>query len=182
MDGDTINRDTTEWRLLGGLRFGEGGPLLGQFSVGWDNIDAVDPLLQDLATVVGQANLAYRLNSRTRFILSGERLPGFALYGANSYYLLSEVGLRAVYYFTRIVGIEAAVHGGILSFPDDPNLLDREDQLRRYELGVRFRMMQNSMGRRVEYSLTVRHYQRTSTLDNFDRTATKIGLNAVLGF
>lgn len=182
VDNDTINRDTTESRLLGGLRFGEGGPLRGQFSFGWDNIDAVDPLLQDLSTWVARANLAYRLNSRTRFILEGERLPGFALYGANSYYLLSEVELRAVYYFTRIVGIQAAVRGGILSFPDDPNLLDREDQLKHYEIGIRFRMMQNSMGRRVEYSFTVRQYQRDSTLENYDRTATKIGFNAVLGF
>jgi hypothetical protein len=179
---ETISRDTREWRLTGGISFGRGGPLVGEFLVGWTRIRPDSSQLSTLSTLVGEASLSLKVNPRTRIELEGERLPGFAVFGANAYYLYSNVWLRGVYYLTRIVGLEAGRAYGRLTFPASLDLLGREDTLNRYQLGVRFRMMENSIGRRVEYALRFTHYDRTSTVPIVDRTVNTLGFNAVLGF
>ncbi|HXV76855.1 MAG TPA: outer membrane beta-barrel protein [Candidatus Polarisedimenticolaceae bacterium] len=178
----SFTRDTDEWRAMAGLEFGEGGPLVGSFRLGWDRIVPRSPILEVFSQPVGQASLRYRLNSRTRFELETERLPGFAVYGANSYYLLWNARFGTIYYFSRLIGIEAGVSAGRLTFPDSIDLLGREDELRSYDLGTRFRLMENSIGRRVEYGFKVRYYDRTSTVPEFDRSATTVGFDAALGF
>ena len=77
----------TEWRSgppplesAFGLRFGEGGALSGDLAFGRGRIDAKDAALPDLTEWIAEAELVFRINSRTRLKLEGERLPGFAVY------------------------------------------------------------------------------------------------------
>jgi hypothetical protein len=182
VDDRPLDRDTLERRLLGGFEFGEGGALTGTFVMGWDWIDSADPLLADLSELVGEGELAYKIDSRTRLILTAQRLPGFAVWDLNSYYLLSEAGLRGVRYINRLVGVELAAAQGRLTFPESTVDEGRSDDILRYEAGVRLRMFQNSMGRRVEYSLRLDRFHRESTVPQFDSSRTTFGFGAVLGF
>jgi hypothetical protein len=177
-----INRDSDEVRLLAGLGFGEGGTLAGSVLVGWDTIQPDDQIIPELSEPVGKAELVYRLNRRTRFRLDALRLPGFSVYLANTYYLETRGGFRALYYLSRLYGIEGGVQRGRLSFPDSTNFLGREDRIRRYDVGVRFRLFENRIGRKTEYSLRVGRYRRESTVPNFNQAQFTVYFGAELGF
>jgi hypothetical protein len=182
VDGVPVDRDTRERRIMTGLEFGEGGPITGTIRVGWDRIDTADPLLSDLREVVAELELAYQLTSRTRLRFSGERLPGFAVWDVNTFYLNSEYGLRFVHYLNRTFGVEAGASRGRLTFPESTGDTDREDRLDRWDVGFRVRGFRNAMGRAVEYRLRIGRYRRTSTIPDFDHSQTTFGINAVLGF
>ena len=57
-------------------------------------------------------------------------------------------------FINRIFGVEGLIGGGRLTFPDAIGP-DREDRLIEYELGIRLRLSENSIGRHVEYTLKV---------------------------
>jgi hypothetical protein len=177
-----LDRDTTDRRVLGGFDFGEGGSLAGSIKVGWGWINAADPRLADLSELIGEGEVAYRLDSRTRLILSGERLPGFSVYQANAYYMLTEGGIRGVRYINRLVGVELGIRQGRLRFPESELSEGRSDDYVFYEAGVRLRMFRNDMGRRIEYSIRVGKYERTSSNPDFDGARTTFGFGAVLGY
>jgi len=177
-----IPRDTVEQQLLGGLAFGEGGRLTGAFRVGWGTIDAEDELLEDLSELIGDLELVLRAGSRTKLQLTGRRLPGFAVFGANAYYLETTVGLRAVRYLSRLWGVEAGGSVGRLTFPASINLLGREDDITRWEVGARLRLAENAIGRKVEYSIRVGRYRRDSTVDFQNLSRNTVGFDAVVGF
>ncbi|MCP3979797.1 MAG: outer membrane beta-barrel protein [bacterium] len=178
--GEPIVQDTDELRWRVGVEFRQGGPLTGTFLIGVSDIDARDPARVDFRGWIGEGSLAYRLSSRTRFRLDYERRPGFSVYEDTTYYLNSEVALLGVHYFNRVIGIEAGIRDGTLTFPGSTTR--REDDLRRYSAGVRLRMMENSLGRKLEYRFGLRHYNRESTIPGLDRSQTSIGMGAVVGF
>lgn len=181
--GVTLPRDTIETRWQVGARFGEGGRLVGTVLAGLGRIDAEDPSLPDLDEAVGELELAYRLTGRTRMVLEGSRLPGFAVTEGNSYYLDTRVGLRMLHYLNRIVGLEAGARTGTLTFPETAGGGDpRKDDLNRYELGVRLRLAENSMGRRVEYRVRLQRYERTSNVVFANQDQTTFAIDAVVGF
>jgi hypothetical protein len=182
VDDLVIPRDTVERRLVGGLGFGEGGRLTGSFRLGWGTIDAEDPLLQDLSELIGDAELVYRAGSRTKLLLEALRLPGFSVFQANAYYLETSGGLRAVRYINRLWGVEAGGRIGKLTFPSSLDMSNREDDILRYEVGVRLRVSGNSMGRRVEYSFRIGRYRRESTVESQNQTRNTAGFGAVVGF
>jgi hypothetical protein len=176
------HRDSREWGLIPGVEFGEGGRLTGSVGVGWSEINADDPTQIDFADVVGRAELAYRPRSRITLRLNALREPGFTVSSDSIFYLDTRVRLRAVYYFTRIVGVETGGGRGKLEFPGPSGAFERQDDINTYEVGLRFRLAENSLGRRVEYSLRFERYRRDSNDDQHDRTRSAIGLNAVVGF
>ena len=182
IDGLPVARKTDERRSMIGAEIVPGGPLSGSMLVGWDWLDARDPQLADLSTFVGEAHLVYRLNGRTRFEMDGLRLPGFSTFTTESYYLLTEFGLRPIYYFSRLWGFEASVRRGWLTFPVSSGVVERQDDLFRWDVGVRLRVMENSMGRRVEYWFRVGRWNRDSNLDTFDRDQATVGFGATAGF
>ncbi len=182
VDGVPIARNTDERRVMAGLELARGSALSGTFLVGWDEIDALDPALDDLAEAVGEARLVYRLNGRTRFEIAGLRLPGFSTFTSESYYLNTEIGVRPVYFFSRTWGFEGALIRSWLEFPTSSQPVPREDDLFRYEVGVRMRVMEISMGRRVEYAFRVGRYRRDSNIDSLDRSQGTIGFAAIAGF
>jgi hypothetical protein len=178
----TIERDTTEWRAMSGLDFGGRGRLTGLFLAGWDQITPDDPRIEQLSIPIGEARLQYRFSSRLRLQGNADRTTGFAVFGANSYYQLSEVELRGLYQIGRPVGLELAVTTGRLTFPASLNLLEREDDLERYEARVRWRQSQNSMGKRVEYSFFARQDRSRSTIPALDRSNLWVSFGAVFGY
>jgi hypothetical protein len=174
--------DSRDWGVLPGLDFGLGGPLSGSLSIGWQEIDADDPTQPDFEDVVGRAEIAYRPGSRTTLRLEGLREPGFTVSSTSIFFLNSRIGLRALYYVNRIIGIETGGSRGKLEFPGPSGGFEREDRTDSYEVGLRFRLAENSLGRRVEYRLRWQHYRTDSNDDLLDRTRTTVGLGAVLGF
>jgi len=179
---EDVDRSSDERRLLGGFEFGEGGALSGSFQVGHSSIDARDPGIPDLSETIGEAQLVYKLNSSTKILLDGERLPGFSVYDISTYYMNSNLEMRVVHYLNRLFGLEVGGRLGRLTFPESSGAAAREDDIRQYDIGVRFRMYENSIGRRVEYSLKIGRYDRTSTLEVYDRSRTTFSLGAVVGF
>ena len=83
-------------------------------------------------------------------------------------------------YLAWPIGIESSIRFGKLTFPAGGP--DREDDIREYTLGTRLRLSENSIGRRVEYSIKLNRYESKSNVDNFDRDRTTIGIGAVVGF
>lgn len=178
----SVDRDGDTWRLMPGIRFGEGGSLLGELKLGWGRYEPREPGLPQFSDWIAEAELAYRLSWRTRLVLTGRRLPGFSVIPGSPYYLASDVGLRAVHYVTRAVGIEAGATDGTLTFPGAYSFTERKDNLRFYDFGVRLRVARGGSGERVEYSIRVRHYDRESTVPGVARSKTMLAMGAVLGF
>jgi hypothetical protein len=86
-----------------------------------------------------------------------------------------------VHYLNRIYGLESGASRGRLTFPGTSGT-PREDDLRRYDVGVRLRLFQNDIGRRVEYRIKLGRYRRISSVSAFDQAQTTFGVSAVLGF
>lgn len=177
-----IARDTRERRLMGGFELEPGGSLSGTLKLGWSRIDAEDPVLPDLSEAVGEAELGLRIAARTRLKLDGTRLPGFAVYEGNAYYVSTSAGLTALHYLTPFLGLEGRVERGRLSFPESQSGFEREDEWLRYHGGIRLRLAQNSMGRRVEYAIRIGRYRRDSNLESVEQSRTTVGIDAVVGF
>ncbi len=87
-----------------------------------------------------------------------------------------------MHYLNHFLGLEGRVARGKLEFPESLSGSVREDRLFRYEGGVRLRLFRDSMGRRVEYSVTLGRYRRESTLASVEQSQTTFGVGAVLGF
>ncbi len=182
MKGVLSDKDSRSWTVMPGLDLGDQGRLRGLFQFGWANIEANDPQVPDLSEPVGRLELAYRGNSRLTVKLDAERRPGYALGSDDTYYLEGSWGVRGVYFVHRAVGIEAATEWGRVTFPGSRSGSDRTDQTRQTEIGLRLRMFENGMGRRVEYSLTVGRNRRDSNVQEFNRTRNTVNFGAVVGF
>lgn len=175
-------RDSREWGVLPGVDFGEGGSLSGSLRFGWTEIDAEGQAQTDFDDVVGRAELAYRPNSRLTLRLDALREPGFTVSTDSTFYLDTRLRLRGVYYLNRIIGIETGGARGKLAFPGGTGGFEREDRIDSYEMGLRFRLAENTLGRRIEYNLRYQRSRRDSNDDLQDRSRTSIGLGAVVGF
>ena len=182
LDDLVIDRDTAETRLLAGFELGRGGPLSGSAKVGWAGIRPDSSLVPGLSEPIGDVRLAYRLAPRTTLHLTTHRLPGFSVYEANAYYVDFEYKLRAVHYFNRLIGLEASGGRGRVTFPTSFSGFEREDRIRRYELGILLRLSENTIGRKVEYSLRIGRYRRNSTDPGVVQSKNTWGFGAVLGF
>lgn len=172
------DRDSRLLRVLGGFEFGEGGTLAGAARLGYVRSHSPNPALAELSETIGDMELVYRLSSGTRVKLTGERLPGFTVFGDQSYFMHTNYGLRGLHYLNRIFGVESGVASGRLSFPGTA----REDRTRSYDAGVRLRLAENTLGRRVEYGLKLGRHNRDSTVDGLDLEQTTVSIDATLGF
>ena len=182
LNGAPVDRDSHERSFLGGLEFGEGGILSGAFRLGWSEIDADEPVLPDLEEIIGEVTLVYRLNSATRLRLEAWRRPGFAVSGNNTYYLDTSYGLGAVRFLNPVFGLEGAFRLGNLEFPESASGTVREDDVVFYEAGVRLRLAELSLERRIEYSIRIGRYERDSNVDSANRSLTTVSIGAVVGF
>jgi hypothetical protein len=179
---DRPDRDARETTLLPGLAFGEGGRLTGRLRLGWSSIRPREQGRDDFEGVVGDVSLFYRFGFGTQMQTRYERKQDFAVSGNRQFLRTTEVGLRFVHYFNRILGAEIGGSIGDLDFEDDGAGPTRRDDLLRYDAGVRFRLAENSLGRRVEYVLRIERYERDSDIPSQNKDRTAFGINAVVGF
>ena len=178
-------RDATQRRLVPGLDFGLGGRLTGTFRYGWARLDSKNPAYPDYNGPVGEARLSYRFGAGTTLQAGGLRDIGFSTYVATGYYENATYDARVIQYFNRIVGVEAGGGRGQLTFPASasPSLpTDRIDQTTQFDGGLRLRFSENTLGRRVEYSIKLTHWTLTSNYPNIDQSRTTFGFNAIIGY
>lgn len=180
--GAPVRRDGESLSLLPGLELGEGGTLTGTLRVGHGSVQAEDPRLADLSLLVGDAQLAYRPTPRNLLRLELHRQLQFAVYENNPYYIDSSGRAGALHYFTRLLGLEGATTRGRLTFPGSEVGSSRADEYVRYELGLRLRLAETTLGRRLEYTLGVQRYRRNSSIDILDSSQTTFGVGAIVGY
>lgn len=174
-------KDSDEWQVLPGIAFGEGGSLSGTAEVGWRRITARDPTRPSFSDWIGEIDLTYRPVGRTHLRLDVHRRPGFSVTEQSTYFVDSHAGLRLVYYFNRAFGAEAGTGFGRVEFPDADGSTARHDDIFSYNLALRVRLSENSIGRRIEYRLNLQRYEReSSVVAPFDKTL--FAIDAVLGF
>ncbi len=175
-----LRRDTDSLSVLPGLRLEEGGPLIGSLKLGRSSIDPQDPARRSFSEPIGEAELAWRSGSGTTLRLDARRQAGISLYESELVYVESDYALRAIHYWNRLFGSEIGGSIGRLTFPEGTT--NRQDDTRHYDAGVRVRIAETSLGRRIEYSLRIGRYSRDSTVDSLDQSQTTVSLNAILGY
>lgn len=177
-----VSKDSDAWSVMPGLEFGEGGSLTGVAKAGWMRVDAEDPQLADFNGFVGDLRLAYRPVRRATIVLTGRRLPSYSVSSTGIYLLNTEVGARLIYYFSRIFGFESGAGVGQLTFPGSQAQLERVDDQLRYDLALRVRLAETSLGRRVEYRVRWSAFQRTSPVPSQNISRGTLGFEAAFGF
>ena len=176
---NSTERDADELTLLPGIKLAGGGPLTGHLRVGWSEVDARDPAVRPFSGLVGDAELAYRLRGGTTAFLEFEREQHFTVNAEQRYFRSTRYGARVVHYLNRLLGVELGAETGSLTFEEGP---PREDDLFRYSAGVRVRLSENQIGRKVEYALKITRYERDSTEPTANIDRTRVAIDAVVGF
>jgi hypothetical protein len=175
----SVGRDATQRRIVPGLDFGLGGRLTGTVRYGWAHLDSKNLAYPDYNGPVGEARLSYRFGAGTTVQAGGLRDIGFSIYMPTGYYENATYDARVIQYFNRIFGAEAGAGRGRLSFPPPA---DRVDRIVQFDAGLRLRVSETTLGRRVEYSLKVTRWTLTSSIPYYDQTRTTLGFNAVIGY
>jgi hypothetical protein len=173
-----VARDGRETRLLPGIDFGEGGRLTGTLRVGRSRLDIDATPGTDYAGLVGEARLSYRVGGGLTLQAGGQRDVAFSIYSGNEFYVRRATDVRAIKYFNRLFGVEAGYGRGRLDFPSTV----RTDRLATYDGGVRLRLSETALGRRVEYTLKWVHTRVDSSLNGLDQSRSTVGVGAVIGY
>lgn len=173
-------KDAQGWSLLPGIDFGEGGTLAGSAQLGWSVIDVDDPVKPDFSAVVGEAKLALRHLRRTTLQFEWWRRPSFSVFGDATHLLEHGTAVSFLHYLVWPIGVESRIHLRKLTFPGTDT--DREDRGLGYDIGVRLRLAENELGRRVEYSLKLSREKTDSSIEALGQDRTTVGLGAIVGF
>jgi putative beta-barrel porin BBP2 len=180
-DDPSVRRDGQERRVLPGLDFGLGGRIYGALRVGWANFDLEDPAAEDFQGSVADIALGYRLGGLgSSLTLRAQRDIRYSVQESTDLYTYSGGELGFVRYFNRFIGMELGGGRYTLDFLGDPE--GREDDILRGSAGIRFRLSENDLGRRVEYSFRYVLTRRNSTLDFLDQTRGTIGFGLAFGY
>ena len=180
-ENPATGRNAVQRLILPGVDFGTGGRLSGSAKLGWGRLDPERADVPDYSGTIGEIKLAYRLGGGTTVLASGKRDVNFAIFDQDVYYLGRSYDLRAIHYFGRVWGVEA---GGSRSRLDFPVTVDRVDRYRQVDAALRLRLMENDLGRRVEYTFRITRWSLDSTpaYDHLDQSRTVVGFGAVLGY
>lgn len=172
-------RDSRDRRVLPGIELGPGGTLQGKLRLGHAQLDSLHAGLPDFSGVIGNVEATWSPARRDRLTLTARRDVNFAVWSGNQFHVNWQAEARGVHWMTRAIGLELAALHGRLRFSD----LNRLDSVDQYEGGIRFRLAENALGRRVEYTFHVRRFQRDSAPDDgLDQSRTSLGFGAVLGY
>jgi hypothetical protein len=180
-DDPDVQRDAHERRLVPGLDFGLGGRIYGNLRVGWANFNLDKPTAEDFQGGVGDIALGYRLGGLgSSLTLRAQRDIRYSVLESTDLYTYSGADLTLVRYFNRFIGMELGGGRYTLDFLGDPD--DRQDDISRGSAGIRFRLSENDLGRRVEYAFRYVLTRRNSNLDFLDQTRGTIGFGMSFGY
>jgi hypothetical protein len=175
-------RDGKERRALVGLDFGLGGRIFGTARVGWAAFDIVNPLAADFHGVVGDVSLGYSFGgSGSRVTLVGARDVRYSIYETSNLYIYTGGDLSFVKYFNRFLGGELGAGRATLDFLGSP-AGGRKDVYSSGTVGVRFRISENELGRRVEYAFRYTRWNLNSNVDSLDQNRGTIGFGVSFGY
>jgi hypothetical protein len=172
-------RDASQVRVLPGVEFGLGGRLAGALRLGRASLDSRNPDYPDFSGAVGDARLSYRFGAGTTVAAGGSRDVGFSIYMPTGYYVNTSYDARVIQYFNRLFGAEAGASRGRISFPAPAT---RDDRVVQYDGGIRLRLSESALGRKVEYSLKITRWFLTSSEPGIDQSRTVVGFGAVIGY
>ena len=178
-DEPAVERDGHERRIVPGLDFGLGGRISGTLRFGWANFDLDKAVAEDFQGTVGDIALTYRLGGYgSSLALRAQRDIRYSVLESTDLYTYSGGDLTFVRYFNRFIGMELGGGRFTLDFLGDP----REDDILKGTAGVRFRLSENDIGRRVEYAFRYTVARRDSTLDFLDQSRGTIGFGLAFGY
>jgi hypothetical protein len=174
-------RDGSERRALLGLDFGLGGRIFGTVRAGYSNFDLALPAARDFHGMVADVAIGYSFGgSGSRLIVTGQRDVQYSIYESTNLYTQTGGALSLIKYFNRFIGGELGVGRSRLVFLGDPQ--DRVDGYTTGTLGIRFRISENDLGRRVEYAFRYVRSIVNSTRDDLDQNRGTIGFGVSFGY
>ncbi len=174
-------RDGNEQRALVGLDFGLGGRIFGTARAGWARFDLDRPGAVGFRGMVADLALGYSFGgSGSRLTLVGVRDVRYSVLDSTDLYTYTSGELTLVKYFNRFIGAELGGGRAVLDFLGDPQ--DRRDDIVHGRVGVRFRISENDLGRRVEYALRYLRTATDSTRDDLDQNRGTIGFGVSFGY
>ena len=174
-------RDGDERRALLGVDFGLGGRISGTVRAGWSHFNLSLPAATDFDGVVADAALSYNFGeSGSRLTFVGARDARYTIYTNSNLYVYTGGDLTLIKYFNRFLGIEIGAGRAKLDFIGDPT--GRIDNQTTGALGLRFRISENQMGRRVEYAIRYTRWLINSTDPNLDQNRGTIGFGVSFGY
>jgi hypothetical protein len=175
-------RDGKERRALLGLDFGLGGRVFGTVRAGWAAFDLVNPAATGFHGVVGDVALGYSFGgSGSRLTLVGARDVRYSIYEASNLYVYTGADLSFIKYFNRFLGAELGAGRATLDFLGDL-AGGRLDVYSSGTVGVRFRISENDLGRRVEYAFRYTRWNLNSNVDSLDQNRGTIGFGMSFGY
>jgi hypothetical protein len=174
-------RDGDERRVLLGVDFGLGGRIAGTVRVGYSNFDLSLPAAKDFQGVIADAALAYNFgDSGSRLTFVGARDARYTIYAASNLYVYTGGELTLIKYFNRFLGMELGAGRAQYEFIGDPT--GRIDDQTSGTVGIRFRISENQLGRRVEYALRYARWVINSTQDSLDQNRGTFGFGVSFGY
>jgi len=174
-------RDGNERRALVGLDFGLGGRIFGTVRAGWSSFDLTLPGATEFHGVVANMALGYSFGeSGSRLTLTGSRDVNYSIYESTNLYTQTGGSLTLIKYFNRFLGGEIGAGRSRLVFLGDPQ--DRVDGYTTGTVGIRFRISENDLGRRVEYAFRYVRSFVNSTQDSLDQNRGTIGFGVSFGY
>jgi len=180
-DDPAVQRDGKERRILPGLDFGLGGRVFGTLHVGWANFDLKRAGAADFRGTVADVALGYRFGGSGSYItLIGARDVRYSVLESTDLYTYTGAETTFVKYFNRFLGMELGGGRGTLDFLGDAAA--RRDDLLTGTAGIRFRISENDLGRRVEYAFRYVFTRRDSTDDSLDQTRGTVGFGVSFGY
>ena len=174
-------RDGRERRQLIGVDFGLGGRVYGTFRVGHADFTLADPTATGFNGPVADIAVGYNFGgSGSHISFTGARDVRYTIFDASPLYTYTGGDLSLVKYFNRFIGAELEAGRAVLSFLGDPR--DRKDKDTNATIGLRFRLSETDLGRRVEYAFRYTRWIINSTQDNLDQDRGTIGFGVVFGY
>jgi hypothetical protein len=180
-DESAVNRDATERRQMVGVDFGLGGSIFGTFRVGHADFKLTDPNATNFNGPIADIALGYSFGgSGSRITLTGARDVRYTVVDSTPLYVYTGGDLTLIKYFNRFIGAEVGAGRANLEFLGDPQ--NRVDDYTTISAGIRFRISENDLGRRVEYAFRYTRWIINSTRDDLDQNRGTVGFGVAFGY
>ena len=161
-------RNAKETRVTTGVEILPGGTLVGSARIGLSDFRPEYIASQKTREPVGAIMLNWRLGSRISLLTAYDRDLYFSFVADNIYFMQDHAALQGVYYFNRLVGVEAGYDRYWLDYPTEEivqqgnspvTLVKRQADVKILGAGVRLRLAD-----KTSVALRVSRRQRSSNI------------------